>query len=85
MAGRTSHLPSKTDKIFVENNCLQSNYGNNPIIGVHSASVPPITVPLKQQQRQKTVLNPATPNFLPNHVASQSNPNCDSSAISTNC
>ena len=73
VANRTSHLPSKTDKIVAENNCLQSNQCINPITGVHSASVPSITVQLMDQQPQKTVLNPAAPIFLPNQVASQSN------------
>ena len=72
-ANRTSHLPSKTDKIVAENNCLQSNQCINPITGVHSESVPPITVQLMEQPHQNTVLNPAAPNFLPNQVASQSN------------
>ena len=73
VANRTSHLPSTTDKIVAENNCLQSNQYINPITGVHSASVPPITVQLMEQQHQNTVLNPAAPNFLPNQVAPQSN------------
>ena len=72
VANRTSHLPSKTDKIVAENNCLQSNQCVNPITEVHYARVPPITVQLMQQTHQNTVLNPAAPNFLPNKVASQS-------------
>ena len=52
---------------------LQSNQCFNPITGLHSASVRPITVQLLEQQHQNTVLNPAAPNFLPNQVASQSN------------
>ena len=73
VANRTSHLPSRTDKIVAENSCLQSNHCINPITGVHSAGFPPITVPLMEQQHQNTVLNPAAPNFLPNQVAPQSN------------
>ena len=73
VANRTSHPPSKTDKIVAENNCLQSNQCINPITWVHSASVPPITVQLMEQPHQNTLLNPAAPNFLPNQVASQSN------------
>ena len=73
VANRTSRLPSKTYKIVAENNCLQSNQCINPIAGVHSASVPPITVQLMEQLYQNTVLNPAAPNFPPNQVASQSN------------
>ena len=73
VANRTSHLPSTTDKIVAENNCLQSSQYINPITGVHSASVPPITVQLMEQQHQNTVLNPAAPNFLPNQVAPKSN------------
>ena len=70
LANRTSHLPSKTDKIVAENNCLQSNQCISPITGVHSASVPPITKQLMEQQHRNTVLSPAAPNFLPNQVAS---------------
>ena len=73
VANRTSHLPSRTDKIVAENNCLQSNHCINPTTGVHSAGFPPITVPLMEQQHQNTVLNTAAPNFLPNQVAPQSN------------
>ena len=73
VANRTSHLPSKTDKIVAENNCLQSNHCINPITGVHSKSVPQITVQLMEQPHQNTLLNPVAPNFLPNQVASQSN------------
>ena len=53
VANRTSHLPSKTDKIVAENNCLQSNQCINPITGEHSASVPPIAVQLMEQPHQK--------------------------------
>ena len=73
VANRTSHLPSRTDKIVAENSCLQSNHCFNPITGVHSAGFPPITVPLMEQQHQNTVLNPAAPNFLPNQEDPQSN------------
>ena len=73
VAYRTSHLPSETDKIVLENNGSQSNQCNNPITGVHSTSVPPITMQLMDQLHQNTVLNPAAPNFQPNQVASQSN------------
>ena len=73
VANRTSHLPSKTDKIVLENDCLQSNQYNTPITGVHSTSVPPISMQLMVQPHQNTVLNPAAPNFQPNHVASESN------------
>ena len=73
MANRTSHLPSKTDKIVLENGCLQSNHCINPITGVHSTSVPPISMQLMEQPHQNTVLNPAAPNFQPNQVASESN------------
>ena len=73
LVNRTSHLPSKTDKIVAENNCLQSNQCIHPLTGVNSLSFPPITVELMKQQHQNTVLNPAAPNFLPNQVASQSN------------
>ena len=71
VANRTSHLPSKTDKIVLENDCLQSNQCNNPITGVHSTSVPPISMQLMEQPHQNTVLNPAAPNFQPNQVASE--------------
>ena len=73
VANRTSHLPSKTDKIVLENDCLQSNHCINPITGVHSTSVPPIFMQLMEQPHQNTVLNPAAPNFQPNQVASESN------------
>ena len=73
VANRTSHLPSRTDKIVAKNNCLQSNHCINPITEVHSAGFPPITVPLMEQQHQNTVSNHAAPNFLPNQVAPQSN------------
>ena len=73
MANRTSHLPSGTDKIVAENNCLQSNHCINPITGVLSTGFRPVTVPLMEQQHQNTILNPAAPNFLPNQVAPQSN------------
>ena len=73
VANRTSHLPSRTDKIVAENNCRQSKHCINPITGVHSAGFRPITVPLMEKQHQNTVLNPAAPNFLPNQVAPQSN------------
>ena len=73
VVNRTSHLPSKTDKIVAENNWLQSNQCINPITGKHSASVFSITVQQMEQPHQNTVLYPAAPNFLPNQVLSQSN------------
>ena len=73
VANRTSHLPSKTDKRVLENDCLQSNQCINPITGVQSTSVPPIIMQLMEQPHQNTVLNPAAPNFQPNQVASESN------------
>ena len=73
VANRTSHLPSKTDNIVLENDCLQSNQCINPITGVHSTSVPPITMKLMEQPHQNTVINPAAPNFQPKQVASESN------------
>ena len=73
VANRTSHFPSRTDKIVSKNNCLQPNRCINPKTGEHSAGFPPITVPPIEQQHQYTVLNPAAPNFLPNLVAPQSN------------
>ena len=73
MANRTSHLPSRTDKIVLENDCPQSNQCINPITGVHSTSVPTITMQLIEHSHQNTVLNPAAPNFQPNQVASKSN------------
>ena len=73
VANRTSHPLNYTNKIVAENNCLQSNHCINPIISVHSAGVLSITEPLKEQQRQNNVLNPAAASFLPNHIASQSN------------
>ena len=73
VANRTSHLPSKTHKIVLENDCLQSNQCINPITGVHSTSALSITMQLMEQLHQNTVLNPAAPNFQPNQVASESN------------
>ena len=73
VANRTSHLPSKTDKLVAENNSLQSNQCINPINGVHSTSFPPITMQPMEQPHQNTVLNPAAPNFQPNQLASESN------------
>ena len=73
MANRTSDLPSKTDKLVAENNCLQTNRGINPITEVHFKSFPPITMQLMEEPHQNTVLNPAAPNFQPNQVASESN------------
>ena len=73
VANRTSHLPSKTDKMVLENDSLQSNQCINPITWVQSTSNPPITMQLMEQPHQNTVLNPAAPNFQPNQVASESN------------
>ena len=85
VASRTSYIPSETDKIVAENNCLQSNQCINPITGVHSASVPPTIMPLMEQQHLKNRLKSYSSKLSAKPSSFTIKRKCGSSAISKTC